>query len=233
MFRLPRKASAFHLVAAGLVLVGAWQVAGAGWIYGKAQVAQWLIADAWEESLVLGGAPVKPWPWADTWPVARLRVPSLNVDQYVLAGASGHALAFGPGHHSLTSLPGHGATSLLAGHRDTHFSFLRRLQRGTLIQVQTADGLTHGYRVDNVEIVDSQRSRFRLPELDSERLVLLTCYPFDAVTPGGPLRYLVSAEAVETSTASPRLARQGYAPDTPLSPLAVSPTSNTAKEYHL
>ena len=35
MFRLPRKASAFHLVAACLVLAGAWQVAGAGWIYGK------------------------------------------------------------------------------------------------------------------------------------------------------------------------------------------------------
>ena len=31
----------------------------------------------------------------------------------------------------------------------------------------------------------------------STRLVLVTCYPFDAVAPGGPLRYLVVAEATD------------------------------------
>ena len=30
---------------------------------------------------------MKPWPWADTWPVARLVVPSLGIDQIVLEGA--------------------------------------------------------------------------------------------------------------------------------------------------
>ncbi len=44
------------------------------------------------------GAPVKPWPWADTHPVARLIAPAQDADVLVLAGASGRTLAFGPGH---------------------------------------------------------------------------------------------------------------------------------------
>ena len=38
------------------------------------------------------------WPWADTWLIARLVVPSLAIDQIVLEGTYGRTLDFGPGH---------------------------------------------------------------------------------------------------------------------------------------
>jgi hypothetical protein len=53
-----------------------------------------------------GGETVKPWPWADTWPIARLSAPRHGVDLFVLAGATGRTLAFGPGHVDGTARPG-------------------------------------------------------------------------------------------------------------------------------
>jgi len=50
------------------------------------------------------------------------------------------------------------------------------------------------YRVREIEVAD-QRD-LRLPRLLAERtLTLVTCYPFDAVETGGPLRYVVVATA--------------------------------------
>src|ERR1700755_2904480 len=71
------------------------------WIHAKAFLAQVLLERAFAASLASGYA-VKPWPWADTWPVARIEVPRLHRSAIVLAGSSGQALAFGPGHVART-----------------------------------------------------------------------------------------------------------------------------------
>ncbi|MDX5297649.1 MAG: hypothetical protein LPK85_01730, partial [Gammaproteobacteria bacterium] len=49
------------------------------------------------------------------------------------------------------------------------------------------------------EVVDSRHARLQLWDLDAgeDQLVLVTCYPFDATDPGGPLRYVVTAVAEE------------------------------------
>lgn len=80
-----------------LLAAGAWQSGRGAWIQAKAVLAQVLIAQAWSRTLN-GEAKVKPWPWADTWPVAKLAVPRLGLEYYVLEGADGSAIAFGPGH---------------------------------------------------------------------------------------------------------------------------------------
>ena len=50
------------------------------------------------------------------------------------------------------------------------------------------------YRVRSTEVVAA--SEMRLPRLPVEpTLTLVTCWPFDAVEPGGPLRYVVVATA--------------------------------------
>ena len=84
------------LTATALIigLLGAWQIASGGWIYAKAALAKGMIADAWTETLSTG-IKIKPWPWADTWPVAKLRSPTHKRDITVLAGAQGTTLAFG------------------------------------------------------------------------------------------------------------------------------------------
>jgi sortase A len=174
-----------------LVLFGVWQLGQASWIHAKASLAYHLIERAWED-VKKGESRARPWPWADTWPVARLWVPKHDIDQFVLFGASGRTIAFGPGHMGGTALPGALGTSLIVGHRDTHFRFLAKLNLGERLFVTDRDGRRHAYSVSDTKIIDSRTTKLQLG--DAPGLVLMTCYPFDAVVPGGPLRYLVFAE---------------------------------------
>jgi len=181
---------------AGLVLLvaGIWLVAGGGWIYAKAALAQTLLSRAWAETLA-GGIKVRPWPWADTWPVARLRIPSARSETIVLAGAEGASLAFGPGHVDGTPLPGAPGNSVIGGHRDTSFTVLGALHDGDELSLQTADGRWRSFSVTGNIIVDARKPwRPPLPPEGHAMLTLVTCWPLDAIVPGGPLRYLVFAE---------------------------------------
>jgi sortase A len=189
-----RRLGLFALV--GLLGFALWQIGGAGWIHAKATVAQFLLERSWE-SRRAGTGPNKalPWPWADTVPVARLRVPGRDIEQIVLAGASGRTLAFGPGHLSGTADPGTRGHSILSGHRDTHFVFLQDLRPGDLLEIERTDGQSVLYRVSGHEIVDARTARFAEAP-DRTVMSLVTCYPFDATDPNGPLRYVVFAEAV-------------------------------------
>jgi len=92
------------------------------WITLKAELAQLLIEQAWAKTLQTG-AQVKPWQWADTWPVGRMVHPNSNTDLFILEGAQGNALAFGPGRHVNTGELG-SESSVIGGHKDTHFAFL-------------------------------------------------------------------------------------------------------------
>lgn len=188
----------FALKASALCLLGiaSWQLSDAAVIKGKAWLAQYLLQDAWQQTLATQ-RPVKPWPWADHWPVARLQVPTHQQDLIVLAGAAGNSLAFAPGHMTQTALPGEKGLSVISAHRDTHFTFLRKLQPGDEIVVTSVAGVITTYRVDETGIVDSRH--FNVNEVSQSLvenysvLMLSTCYPFDAVLPDSPLRYLVMA----------------------------------------
>lgn len=174
-----------------LMLAGFAQLGSAAYIPVKAEFAQRMLERAWRDSEA--GAPMRPWPWADTWPIARLRSIKHDVDLIVLAGMSGRTLAFGPGHVSASSLPGNRGTSVIGGHRDTHFRFLQRLQSGDRLLVERANGDEHWFRVVATDVADSADSQLVL-RADGAWLTLVTCYPFDAIDPGGPLRYVVTAE---------------------------------------
>jgi len=52
------------------------------------------------------------------------------------------------------------------------------------------------FRVRETAVVDSRTAAVATDEAVSA-LVLLTCYPFDAVMAGGPLRYVVTAERAD------------------------------------
>jgi len=178
------------LLALGL---GGWQLGGAAWIEGKAWVAQILLARAWAETRD-GTEHARPWPWADTWPVARLTVPALGVERIVLAGANARVLAFGPTYLESSAPPGTDGDSILTGHRDTHFHFLKDLAVGQAIEIERPDGVRRRYTVRSAEVIDARRA-YLLPGDGGAVLSLVTCYPFDAVVPGGPLRYVVTATA--------------------------------------
>ncbi|KPK00030.1 MAG: hypothetical protein AMJ60_02940 [Desulfobacterales bacterium SG8_35] len=179
------------LCFAGLGLTGK-----ATYIHAKAGLAGYLLRSSWQETLEKGDT-VKPWPWADTWPVARLIVPQHEIDLVVLEGDSGNVLAFGPGHMMLSSLPGQPGNAIISGHRDTSFRFLERVRVGDRITLQTGEGSMVHFKVVAVEIIDAALLDMNV-EADIPLLTLVTCYPFDAVVPGGPQRYLVFAEYDKT-----------------------------------
>lgn len=186
------KISPVHVVVIVLMLLGIWHVTSSVYIYAKAVLAQTLLQTAWEESLETGEN-IKPWSWADTWPIARLEIPQHDVDMIVLAGDSGRTLAFGPGHRFGTAAPGEHGNSVISGHRDTHFSFLKELTSGDMLRVQARDGQYNFFTVTGSLVIDQDDAMFSVPE-QGAALTLVTCYPFDEVEPGGTLRYVVFAE---------------------------------------
>ena len=178
-------------VVSALLCLGFWQFGQGAYIPAKAWLAQELMQRAWVRTGA-GEERATPWPWADTWPVARLTAKQQDVDLIVLAGGSGRTLAFGPGHLSASAMPGETGNAIIGGHRDTHFQFLRKLEVGELLGMETTRGQRHIYKVVGVDIVDSRKGSLVL-DTDAAMLTLVTCYPFDALEAGGPLRYVVTA----------------------------------------
>jgi len=178
-------------VVAALLALGFWQLGQGTYIPAKAWLAQELMQRAWIR-INAGEDRAAPWPWADTWPVARLTADARNINLIVLAGGSGRTLAFGPGHLGASALPGERGNTVIAGHRDTHFRFLRDIEIGELLSLEPTNGERHIYRVIGIDIVDSRSGSLAL-DADASMLSLVTCYPFDAREVGGPLRYVVTA----------------------------------------
>ena len=180
-----------YWAVACLLCLGFWQLGQGAYIPAKAWLAQGLMQRAWVRT-GMGQARATPWPWADTWPVARLTARSGAIDLIVLAGGSGRTLAFGPGHLSASAMPGEVGNAVIAGHRDTHFRFLQSIEPGERLNLELSNGRKHVYEVVAVDIVDSRKGALRL-DTDDAMLSLVTCYPFAAREAGGPLRYVVTA----------------------------------------
>ena len=106
----------------------------------------------------------------------------------------GQALAFGPGHVELTVDAGERGVAVYSAHRDTHFRFLKHVRIGDEIDVTRRDGRTFRYRANSHAVVRFDQSGID-PESDGYELILSTCWPFDAVTPG-PERYLLHATLI-------------------------------------
>lgn len=137
---------------------------------------------------------MKPWSWADTWPVARIEIPRIAAEAIVLNGGSGEVLAFGPGHLEGTPEPGDEGVSVISAHRDTHFSFLKDVKAGDEIDVTRRDGLRVRFKVTEMTVASWDKSGID-PTASGRSLVLTTCWPLDGHV-RGPMRYLVRAERV-------------------------------------
>ena len=173
-----------------LALIGLILFGQGAYIHAKALLAQMLLQRAFDQTIATGHI-TKPWSWADTWPIARIEVKRIGARAIVLAGSSGQALAFGPGHVELTANAGERGTAVYSAHRDTHFAFLRNVRIGDEIDIVRNDGKMFRYRADGTSIVRFDASGID-PLADGYELVLSTCWPFDALT-SGPERYLLHA----------------------------------------
>lgn len=185
-----------RVVSATLALLlfgfGIWHLGGGVYIAAKAEVAQILLSQAFEKTLATG-EPQKPWPWADTWPAAKIIFPGREI--IVLDKTSGQALAFGPGLMPNLAKIGAPGTALITAHNDTHFAFLENVRAGERFQVLNGDGKMLTFEITGLEIVDT-RKPFGLENTGHPHLVLSTCFPFHTLARDTPYRFLVTAALV-------------------------------------
>jgi sortase A len=133
-------------------------------------------------------------------PVAVLRISSVNIEVPVYVGTSELNLNRGAGLIEGMGTPDGGGNIGIAGHRDGFFRALKDIKPGDRIELQTHNRI-HGYRVTEVQIVDSSDLRLLGDSLDPV-VTLVTCYPFYYVG-HAPQRFLVRGTYEWKSPPSP------------------------------
>jgi sortase A len=133
-------------------------------------------------------APLRP---QDGETFAKLTIPRLDTELYVVEGDGTADLRRGPGHLPGTAMPGDDGNCVIAGHRDTHFRVLKDLKKGDDIILQTSRG-QFLYRVEHMRVVPPTYTAPLRPTTDAE-LHLITCYPFYYVG-SAPKRFVVQAQ---------------------------------------
>ncbi|MBV9497330.1 MAG: class GN sortase [Acidobacteria bacterium] len=197
-----KKRNALFLISLGLLFVSR-----GAYIFAKAQLAQILLRRAWTRTLA--GAPLaRPWPWADTTPIATLALRGREF--VVLEGANGRNLAFAPSHLERSAMPGGDGNCVVSAHRDTHFEVLQDVRVGERITMRDRHGRNFAYTVEEARVVD-KHDRWIAMDRGAPVLTLITCWPFDAVTAGGPQRYVIVARLVRARLVRGRLVRGGLA----------------------
>lgn len=186
---------ATRIICALLLITGACLSGRALYMHAKAELAGILVRRAWEQS-IQSGTQQAPWPWADTHPVARIRISRLGYDEIVLEGASPRTLAFGPAHLLNGTGLGEPGNLVLAGHRTSWFRPLEGIAQGDTILVQWFQPRRGGlqertYAVNKISVVDPQDTALLAPTPEDE-LTLITCYPFGR-GPRSPQRFIVRA----------------------------------------
>ncbi len=110
--------------------------------------------------------------------IARIVIPTIDVDEIVVAGVSRKDLQRGPGHFPDTPLPGQLGNVAIAGHRTTYgapFGRLDELEAGDVIEITTFTG-DFRYVVTEQLIVRPRDTYVVGPSPDAV-LTLTTCHP--------------------------------------------------------
>jgi sortase A len=112
--------------------------------------------------------------------MARLQIPSIGVETYVVSGVQPADLKHGPGHYPDTPMPGQLGNSAIAGHRTTYgqpFYRLDELKPGDQIELTTVQG-HFVYAVTGSEVVSpSQSDVIDTTDPNIAMLTLTTCTP--------------------------------------------------------
>ncbi len=136
----------------------------------------------------------------DGQPIARLTIPRLDAELYVVEGDDAQDLKVGPGHMPGTAMPGADGNCVIAGHRDTHFRILKDIKKGDEIDLETSQG-RFVYRVETTHVVRPTNTESLQPTPDAE-LHLVTCYPFYYLG-SAPKRFVVQAKLEGTVADAP------------------------------
>jgi sortase A len=179
-----------NLIKISLFVLGSLLCLHASWLPFKAWLSQQLISYSWHKTIELQQQ-LKPWPWADTYPIAELSFKRLNKSTVVLNGGDPTTLAFSVGAIAPFNQAKSTKPFVVAGHRDSHFSFLNEVLMNDIISLADKHGQSQLYQVETIDIIDA--STGKLPVLaDDSQLILITCYPFTGISSNE--RYVITAK---------------------------------------
>ena len=157
-----------RLLAMLVAILGIGLIVKSSYVYGKAQLAQFLLWQAWQSNKQSTHSRNKAWYYADGFPVGELTVATHNISQVVLNEASNRNMAFAPGvwHHASNN-------TILAAHNDTHFSFVKHLEIGDELSYLAQGNEALHYKVETLVEVDHRDTDWLLGY--ENYLVLITC----------------------------------------------------------
>lgn len=131
-------------------------------------------------------------------PQGLLEVPALGLVAPVLQGTSDAVLNEAVGHDAGSVWPGEPGTSVLSAHDVTWFSAIGKLRAGDVVRYVTPCR-TYNYQVTAHDIVSAGSAVYTT---EAARIVLDTCYPFNALYLTST-RYLVYASLTSASPTHP------------------------------
>ena len=113
----------------------------------------------------------------------------------VAIGVDEATLADGPGWMPDSALPGQAGMSVILGHRNRkHLRPLQDVEIGDSLCFRYPDGREYTYTVSEI-VKYEDTADWRLPALDGNTLVLVTCYPF-RYSGNAPGKYVVVADSI-------------------------------------
>lgn len=135
--------------------------------------------------------------------MARLRIPSIDVDLPIYHGTSDATLLKGVGHLEGTSLPvgGLGTHAVLTGHRGlataTMFTNLNKVKKGNTFTVEVMDQVLT-YKVFDIRVVDPEDTTSLKSDPKKDLVTLVTCTPLGI----NSQRILVTGQRVHPTPAA-------------------------------
>lgn len=176
-----------------LALSSVWQFTSSSLISLENMVTQGLLHTAWVRTQS-SGHQVKPWPWAETVPIARLSIPSLNTRHVILDYANQHLPEVAIAHANSSIPPGELGNSILNVSQEGYESFLHLLKPGDALVLESVHSGLWRYRVSTIYVVEKTNTVLIEPSLN-RRLTLVSCYRCNQQQ--SRLRYVVIAEEME------------------------------------
>ena len=185
-----------------MIIIASLLCIHASWLPTKAWLSQELISYSWHQSMALQSSlpkrsvvAVKPWPWADTFPIAKLSFKRLEENIVVLNGGDPTTLAFSAGAVAPFNQANNNKPFVVAGHRDSHFAFLEDVLMKDVISMTDQYGKSQLYQVEAIDIVDASSGELPILANDSS-LILITCYPFESIGSDANERYVITATLI-------------------------------------
>ena len=183
-----------------LLIAGSLLCIHASWLPVKAWLSQELISYSWQQSINSRSSlsnnlnvAIKPWPWADTFPIAELSFKRLQKNIVILNGGDPTTLAFSAGAIAPFNQTNSAKPFVVAGHRDSHFAFLEDILMKDVISMTDQYGQSQLYQVEAIDIVDAATGQLPVLANDSS-LILITCYPFNGIDQDANERYVITAK---------------------------------------